>query len=159
MTDMVTCNPLLSHWLLLSASFENGVIQFVFPFKESAICSITPKKSKVKLVGVFTLSSAFGCSFRKTDTSCLTWEGEGFCGKNAILQKLTQLPFEKVQHSITAEDHQPTPDSCVISMVVGQVKVDNDPVMGFHQLFHLKNVNSKWICTNDMFRLSLHNFG
>ncbi|XP_028673017.1 nuclear transport factor 2, like isoform X2 [Erpetoichthys calabaricus] len=94
-----------------------------------------------------------------TDSSCLTWEGEGFCGKNAILQKLTQLPFEKVQHSITAEDHQPTPDSCVISMVVGQVKVDNDPVMGFHQLFHLKNVNSKWICTNDMFRLSLHNFG
>ncbi|KAG2464800.1 NTF2 factor, partial [Polypterus senegalus] len=82
-----------------------------------------------------------------------------FANQDPELFRCVQLPFEKVQHSITAEDHQPTPDSCVISMVVGQVKVDNDPVMGFHQLFHLKNVNSKWICTNDMFRLSLHNFG
>lgn len=36
---------------------------------------------------------------------------------------LQSLPFQKIQHSITAQDHQPTPDSCIISMVVGQLKV------------------------------------
>lgn len=33
------------------------------------------------------------------------------------------LPFTKIAHSITAQDHQPTPDSCIMSMVVGQLKV------------------------------------
>uniref|UniRef100_A0A2K5H7N9 NTF2 domain-containing protein n=1 Tax=Colobus angolensis palliatus TaxID=336983 RepID=A0A2K5H7N9_COLAP len=68
-------------------------------------------------------------------------------------------PFQKIQHSITAQDHQPTPDSCIISMVVGQLKADEDPIMGFHQMFLLKNINDAWVCTNDMFRLALHNFG
>lgn len=31
--------------------------------------------------------------------------------------------------------------------------------MGFHQIFLLKNINDAWVCTNDMFRLALHNFG
>lgn len=33
------------------------------------------------------------------------------------------LDFTKIAHSITAQDHQPTPDSCILSMVVGQLKV------------------------------------
>uniref|UniRef100_A0A672S9Q2 Nuclear transport factor 2 n=1 Tax=Sinocyclocheilus grahami TaxID=75366 RepID=A0A672S9Q2_SINGR len=69
------------------------------------------------------------------------------------------LPFTKIAHSITAQDHQPTPDSCILSMVVGQLKADDDPIMGFHQSFILKNINEAWVCTNDMFRLALHNFG
>uniref|UniRef100_A0A8C8RK27 NTF2-related export protein n=1 Tax=Pelusios castaneus TaxID=367368 RepID=A0A8C8RK27_9SAUR len=68
------------------------------------------------------------------------------------------LPFQKIQHSITSQDHQPAPDNCILSMVVGQLKVDNDPVMGFHQLFVLKNINDNWVCTNDIFRLALYNF-
>uniref|UniRef100_A0ABI7W8F0 NTF2-related export protein n=1 Tax=Felis catus TaxID=9685 RepID=A0ABI7W8F0_FELCA len=93
------------------------------------------------------------------DASCLTWEGQQFQGKAAIVEKLSSLPFQKIQHSITAQDHQPTPDSCIISMVVGQLKADEDPIMGFHQMFLLKNINDAWVCTNDMFRLALHNFG
>ncbi|KAG9355478.1 hypothetical protein AGOR_G00036570 [Albula goreensis] len=93
------------------------------------------------------------------DTSCLTWEGEGFQGKNAIMGKINSLPFKTIQHIITAQDHQPTIDSCVLSMVVGQLKADEDQVMGFHQMFLLKNVDNKWICSNDVFRLALHNFG
>ncbi|XP_005379031.1 PREDICTED: nuclear transport factor 2 [Chinchilla lanigera] len=93
------------------------------------------------------------------DASCLTWEGQQFQGKAAIVEKLSSLPFQKIQHSITVQDHQPTPDSCIISMVVGQLKVDEDPIMGFHQMFLLKNINDAWVCTNDMFRLALHNFG
>uniref|UniRef100_A0A8C1BVP5 NTF2-related export protein n=1 Tax=Cyprinus carpio carpio TaxID=630221 RepID=A0A8C1BVP5_CYPCA len=57
-----------------------------------------------------------------TDASCLTWEGEGFQGKTAIMTKLSSLPFQSIQHSITAQDHHPTPDSCVMSMVMGQLK-------------------------------------
>nr|XP_023831411.1 nuclear transport factor 2 isoform X3 [Salvelinus alpinus] len=72
---------------------------------------------------------------------------------------IKSLPFQSIQHSITAQDHQPTPDSCVMSMVMGQLKADTDQVMGFQQTFLLKNVDNKWICTNDMFRLALHNFG
>ncbi|TNN38899.1 Nuclear transport factor 2 [Liparis tanakae] len=60
------------------------------------------------------------------DESCLTWEGQQFQGKKAI---------------------------------VGKLIVDDDPVMGFHQSFLLKNINSAWVCTNDMFRLAIHNFG
>ncbi|KAI3371659.1 hypothetical protein L3Q82_024223, partial [Scortum barcoo] len=93
------------------------------------------------------------------DASCLTWEGQQFQGKRAIVEKLTSLPFSKIGHSITAQDHQPTPDCCILSMVVGQLKADDDPIMGFHQSFILKNINDAWVCTNDMFRLAIHNFG
>ncbi|XP_013867653.1 nuclear transport factor 2 [Austrofundulus limnaeus] len=93
------------------------------------------------------------------DTSCLTWEGQQFQGKTSIVEKLASLPFAKIAHSITAQDHQPTPDNCILSMVVGQLKVDEDPIMGFHQSFILKNISDAWVCTNDMFRLAIHNFG
>nr|XP_040018338.1 LOW QUALITY PROTEIN: nuclear transport factor 2-like [Gasterosteus aculeatus aculeatus] len=93
------------------------------------------------------------------DESCLPWEGQQFQGKKAIVGKLISLPFPKIVHSITVQDHQPTPDCNILSMVVGQLKVDDDPVMGFHQSFLLKNINSAWVCTNDMFRLAIHNFG
>ncbi|XP_038662736.1 nuclear transport factor 2 isoform X1 [Scyliorhinus canicula] len=93
------------------------------------------------------------------DASCLSWEGQQFQGKTAIVEKIIGLPFRKIQHSITAQDHQPTPDSCILSMVVGQLQADEDPVMGFHQIFLLKNINDAWVCTNDVFRLALHNFG
>uniref|UniRef100_A0A671EJV0 NTF2 domain-containing protein n=1 Tax=Rhinolophus ferrumequinum TaxID=59479 RepID=A0A671EJV0_RHIFE len=43
--------------------------------------------------------------------------------------------------------------------VVGQLKADEDPIMGFHQIFLLKNINGAWVCTNDGFRPVLHNFG
>uniref|UniRef100_A0A2K5EB32 Nuclear transport factor 2 n=1 Tax=Aotus nancymaae TaxID=37293 RepID=A0A2K5EB32_AOTNA len=90
------------------------------------------------------------------DASCLMWEGQQFHGKAAIVEKLCSLLFQKVQHSITAQDdYQPTPYSSIISMVVGQLKTDEDTIMGFHH----RNINDAWVCTNDTFRLALHNFG
>ncbi|XP_034615321.1 nuclear transport factor 2-like isoform X1 [Trachemys scripta elegans] len=103
-------------------------------------------------------SSRVELSALYTDASCLSWEGQQFQGKTAIMEKLMSLPFQKIQHSITSQDHQPAPDNCILSMVVGQLKVDNDPVMGFHQLFVLKNISDNWVCTNDIFRLALYNF-
>ncbi|XP_051826540.1 nuclear transport factor 2-like [Antechinus flavipes] len=57
-----------------------------------------------------------------TEASCLSWEGEQFQGKSAIMEKMLNLPFQKIQHSITSQDHQPAPDNCILSMVVGQLK-------------------------------------
>jgi hypothetical protein len=62
------------------------------------------------------------------DASCLTWEGQQFQGKAAIVKKLSSLPFQKIQHSITAQDHQPTPDSCIISML--QISYTNEQGRG-----------------------------
>ncbi|TNN01050.1 nuclear transport factor 2 [Takifugu flavidus] len=93
------------------------------------------------------------------DLSCLSFEGHQFQGKKAIMDKLNSLPFTKIEHIITAQDHQPTLDQCIASMVVGQLKADNDHIMGFHQCFILKHIGDAWVCTNDMFRLAIHNFG
>uniref|UniRef100_A0A3Q0RY92 Nuclear transport factor 2 n=1 Tax=Amphilophus citrinellus TaxID=61819 RepID=A0A3Q0RY92_AMPCI len=82
-----------------------------------------------------------------------------FDSDRSQLGSIYSLPFQKIAHNITAQDHQPTPDSCILSMVVGQLKADEDPIMGFHQSFILKNINDAWVCTNDMFRLAIHNFG
>ncbi|XP_051992641.1 nuclear transport factor 2-like isoform X2 [Xyrauchen texanus] len=68
-----------------------------------------------------------------TDASCLTWEGEGFQGKTAIMNKLNTLPFQTILHKITAQDHHPTPDSCVMSMVMGQLKKkESHTHLGWH---------------------------
>ncbi|XP_069757560.1 nuclear transport factor 2-like isoform X2 [Narcine bancroftii] len=75
------------------------------------------------------------------------------------LASLYGLPFGKIVHTMSTEDHQPTPDGCILSMVVGQLKVDDDPIIGFHQIFLLKCINEAWFCTNEVFRLGLHNFG
>lgn len=39
------------------------------------------------------------------------------------------LPFTKIEHIITAQDHQPTLDQCIASMVVGQLKVCRLPLL------------------------------
>nr|XP_058133925.1 nuclear transport factor 2-like [Dasypus novemcinctus] len=89
-----------------------------------------------------------------TDASRLSWEGELFLGREAIVEKLTNIPFQKIQHFITSQDHQPAPDNCILSMVVGKLKVDEELAMEFHQSFVLKNINDKWICINDIFRVA-----
>ncbi|KAG7499988.1 hypothetical protein JOB18_004744 [Solea senegalensis] len=87
----------------------------------------------------------------------LTWEGTTYRGKEAIGGKLASLPFQFIKHIITKQDCQPTIDSCVLIMVFGQLKADDDPPMAFHQVFMLKCVNNGWACTNDVFRLGVHN--
>lgn len=36
-------------------------------------------------------------------------------------------------------------------------QADDDQVLGFHQTFLLKNFEGAWVCTNEVFRLALHN--
>ncbi|XP_068603098.1 nuclear transport factor 2-like [Brachionichthys hirsutus] len=89
--------------------------------------------------------------------ACLTWEGMAFQGKEAISTKLASLPFKRIKHIITEKDCQPTVDHCILIMVFGQLQVDDDPPMAFHQVFMLKLEGSTWACTNDVFRLGIHN--
>ncbi|XP_005797441.1 nuclear transport factor 2-like [Xiphophorus maculatus] len=90
-------------------------------------------------------------------SACLTWEGSPFQGREAIANKLVNLPFKQIKHVITEQDSQPTIDSCILIMVFGQLKADDDPPMAFHQVFMLKSQNGGWVCTNDVFRLGVHN--
>ncbi|XP_077599344.1 nuclear transport factor 2-like [Stigmatopora nigra] len=87
----------------------------------------------------------------------LTWEGMVFHGRQAIAGKLTGMPFQQIKHIITDQDVQPTVDNSILIMVFGQLKTDNDPPMAFHQVFMLKAQNCNWVCTNDVFRLGIHN--
>ncbi|XP_035476261.1 nuclear transport factor 2 [Scophthalmus maximus] len=89
--------------------------------------------------------------------ACLSWEGTPFHGREAIAEKLAGLPFKCIKHIITEQDCQPTIDSCILIMVFGQLQADEHPPMAFHQVFMLKNQNNAWACTNDVFRLGLHN--
>ncbi|XP_010728766.1 nuclear transport factor 2-like [Larimichthys crocea] len=89
--------------------------------------------------------------------ACLTWEGTAIQGREGIAAKLVGLPFKRIRHIITKQDCQPTVDSCILIMVFGQLQVDDDPPMAFHQVFMLKSQDCSWACTNDVFRLGIHN--
>lgn len=38
---------------------------------------------------------------------------------------LQSLSFKQIKHVVTVQDHHPTPDDGVLSMVVGQLQVGN----------------------------------
>lgn len=40
-----------------------------------------------------------------------------------IVSNLQNLPFKRIKHIITEQDCQPTPDSCILVMVFGQLQV------------------------------------
>ncbi|GAA6230085.1 nuclear transport factor 2-like [Lates japonicus] len=105
----------------------------------------------------FDCTNRMGLSSLYSDDACLTWEGTPYRGREAIGAKLVNLPFQRIAHAITEQDCQPTIDSCILIMVFGQLRVDDDPPMAFHQVFMLKCLNGAWACTNDVFRLGIHN--
>ncbi|XP_029976705.1 nuclear transport factor 2-like [Salarias fasciatus] len=105
----------------------------------------------------FDNTNRMGLSNLYSFDACLTWEGSPFQGKEAIAGKLVNLPFKRIKHIITKQDFQPTVDGCVLIMVFGQLQIDDERPMPFHQVFMLKFQNGGWACTNDVFRLGLHN--
>ncbi|KNC86268.1 hypothetical protein SARC_01590 [Sphaeroforma arctica JP610] len=89
--------------------------------------------------------------------SMMTWEGAACQGQQAILEKLSGLGFQTVQHNITKMDCQPGPENCVLVMVIGQLKADQDQPLPFSQVFQLKSLNGNYYIYNDIFSLGLHN--
>uniref|UniRef100_A0A8D0C9T4 Uncharacterized protein n=1 Tax=Salvator merianae TaxID=96440 RepID=A0A8D0C9T4_SALMN len=56
--------------------------------------------------------------------------------------------FRAKQLFIAAQDHQPKPESCTLTMVVDQPKADEDPCYGIHQIFVLKNNTDAHVCNH-----------
>ncbi|THG94774.1 hypothetical protein EW026_g6760 [Hermanssonia centrifuga] len=73
-------------------------------------------------------------------SSMLSWEGTQILGAADISEKLTALPFEKVQHKVTTLDAQPSSPSVasLIVSVTGLLLVDDSPnPLQFSQVFQL----------------------
>ncbi|KAK3443353.1 hypothetical protein EUGRSUZ_B03507 [Eucalyptus grandis] len=76
--------------------------------------------------------------------SMLTFEGQKIQGSQSIVSKLTSLPFQQCQHSITTVDCQPS------GPLAGE-----QHALKFSQLFHLMPTpQGSFYVLNDIFRLN-----
>ncbi|KAI0027309.1 nuclear transport factor 2 [Vararia minispora EC-137] len=90
-------------------------------------------------------------------TSMLTFEGAQFQGAANIIEKLTTLPFAKVQHKITTLDAQPSSQTIasLLVSVTGLLVVDDSPnPLQFSQVFQLIPEGGSYYVFNDVFRLN-----
>ncbi|KAJ3762600.1 nuclear transport factor 2 [Lentinula raphanica] len=89
--------------------------------------------------------------------SMLTWEGTPIQSAASIIEKLTTLPFSKVQHKVETLDAQPSSPSTpsIIVAVTGLLQVDDSPnPLQFSQTFHLIPDEGSYYVQNDIFRLN-----
>ncbi|CAF1268899.1 unnamed protein product [Adineta steineri] len=77
-------------------------------------------------------------------------------GAQEIAEKLRSLTFQTIAHTISTMDIQPTYDNCILIIVTGALKADNDPPMQFTETFLLRFINNSWLIINNVFRLILH---
>lgn len=96
-------------------------------------------------------------NFYHTELSLMSFEGVQVQGAACILDKIKSLTFSKIARAITTVDCQPTFDGGVLVNILGQLKMDEDPVHGFSQTFVLKPINDSFIIQHDSFRLVIHN--
>uniref|UniRef100_A0A7S1T4F2 NTF2 domain-containing protein n=1 Tax=Tetraselmis chuii TaxID=63592 RepID=A0A7S1T4F2_9CHLO len=88
------------------------------------------------------------------DQSMLTWEGQKFSGPQNIVGKFKSLPFQQVQHQVTAMDSQPSMSGGILIQVNGKLMTDGENhALQFSQTFHLMPVNNSFVVTNEVFRL------
>ncbi|RMZ90685.1 hypothetical protein DV736_g2088, partial [Chaetothyriales sp. CBS 134916] len=89
------------------------------------------------------------------DASILIFEQETVTGPQAIVEKLTGLPFQKVQHRVDTLDSQPSnAEGGILVMVTGALIVDDQPhPMNYTQVFNLLKSSGSYYVHNDIFRL------
>ncbi|KAH8423839.1 nuclear transport factor 2 family protein [Aspergillus melleus] len=90
------------------------------------------------------------------DQSMLTFETASTQGVANILEKLTSLPFQKVQHQIATFDAQPSNEQGgILVMVTGALLVDEEQKpMNYSQTFQLlPDGQGSYFVLNDVFRL------
>ncbi|EHY52672.1 Nuclear transport factor 2 [Exophiala dermatitidis] len=89
------------------------------------------------------------------NNSMLTFEKDPFQGTQSILEKLTNLPFQKVQHRVDTTDAQPSNETGgILVMVTGALMVDDQPQpMSYVQVFNLLPDAGSYYVQNDVFRL------
>ncbi|KAF8556935.1 putative nuclear transport factor 2 [Imleria badia] len=89
--------------------------------------------------------------------SMLTFERDQFLGVDAIVGKLTSLPFIKVRHNVSTIDAQPSvsPGALIVS-VTGYLLVDEESnPLSFSQVFQLVSEGPTYYVHNDIFRLNV----
>ncbi|KAL8680678.1 MAG: hypothetical protein Q9186_003163 [Xanthomendoza sp. 1 TL-2023] len=94
--------------------------------------------------------------YNQRDQSMLTFESASVQGTSGIVQKLVDLPFQKVQHQISTLDAQPSSaEGGIIVMVTGALKVDDEErPMNYTQVFQLlPDGSGSYFVFNDMFKL------
>ncbi|KAK7426710.1 Nuclear transport factor 2 [Neonectria magnoliae] len=90
------------------------------------------------------------------ENSMLTFESSSVLGANAITEKLTSLPFEKVKHQVSTLDAQPSNEQGgIIILITGQLLVDEEQrPMNFSQSFQLtRDASGQYFVFNDIFKL------
>ncbi|KAL8671435.1 MAG: hypothetical protein Q9168_004064 [Polycauliona sp. 1 TL-2023] len=90
------------------------------------------------------------------DQSMLTFESASVQGTSSIVQKLVDLPFEKVKHQVQTLDAQPSSaEGGIIVMVTGALMVDEEErPMNYTQVFQLlPDGAGSYFVFNDMFKL------
>ncbi|KAF2115683.1 nuclear transport factor 2 [Lophiotrema nucula] len=90
------------------------------------------------------------------DHSMLTFETDSFLGTAGILEKLTNLPFQQIQHRTDTVDPQPGSEdgTSIVVLVTGALMVEgSDRPMSFTQTFQLKKDATNWYVFNDIFRI------
>ncbi|KAL1915985.1 uncharacterized protein VTP21DRAFT_6373 [Calcarisporiella thermophila] len=90
------------------------------------------------------------------DVSMLTFEGAQFQGQANIMEKLLNLPFQKVAHRISTVDAQPANPqmNALLVTVSGQLLIDEEQnPQQFSQTFQLISEGGSYFVYNDIFRL------
>ncbi|KAF4550936.1 Nuclear transport factor 2 [Elsinoe fawcettii] len=90
------------------------------------------------------------------DHSMLTFENAPTQGGASIIEKLSSLPFSKVQHEVTSLDAQPSNESGgILVLVSGRLLVDEEQrPMSYTQTFQLlPDGQGSYFVFNDIFRL------
>ncbi|KAM1723054.1 hypothetical protein ACFX11_021688 [Malus domestica] len=91
------------------------------------------------------------------ESSMLTFEGQKIQGSQSIVAKLTSLPFQQCQHSITTVDCQPSgPAGGMLVFVSGNLQLSGEQhALKFSQMFHLMPTQQgSFYVLNDIFRLN-----
>ncbi|XP_052205179.1 nuclear transport factor 2B [Diospyros lotus] len=91
------------------------------------------------------------------DSSMLTFEGQKIQGSPNIVAKLTSLPFQQCQHSISTVDCQPSgPAGGMLVFVSGNLQLAGEQhALKFSQMFHLMPTpQGSFYVLNDIFRLN-----
>ncbi|XP_034479766.1 probable nuclear transport factor 2 [Drosophila innubila] len=98
-------------------------------------------------------------NFYSATESFMTFEGDKIQGAPKILEKVQSLGFENIRRVINTVDSQPTFDGGVLIKVLGCLQCDDDPVIGFSQVFVLKvnEPTGSYFIAHDIFRLDIHN--
>lgn len=86
----------------------------------------------------------------------LTFESSQVQGARSIIEKLTSLPFQKLQHRISTLDAQPASENGdVLVMVTGELLIDEEQnAQRYSQVFHLIPDSGSYYVLNDIFRLN-----